>query len=114
MEFRVGGAWFYAMIGPKGDTTLCRVTYTAIDPFKSINNTAVFCDDAGLTNPDFPAMYWKIEFSHTNTVTTVRTVLTFTKEADMQTIISMGFQEGYTMGLANLEEYLKTRRIPEK
>jgi uncharacterized protein YndB with AHSA1/START domain len=107
MDFRVGGGWLYTMIGPKGDTTLCRVTYTTIEPLKSITSTSEFCDDAGLTNPDLPAMHWKIEFNHANALTTVKTGITFAKETDMQMIISMGFQEGYTMGLGNLEAYLK-------
>ena len=108
MEFSVGGAWFYAMIGPKGDKTMCKVNFTAIVPDKSFSSTTVFCDDAGHTNPDLPLMNWKVDFSYANGVTAVRTEISFNKQADMEAIIAMGFQKGYTMGLGNLEEYLRT------
>jgi uncharacterized protein YndB with AHSA1/START domain len=109
MEFSVGGSWLYTMIGPKGDNTVCRVSFTAIDPSKSFSSTAVFCDDAGETNNAFPAMYWKVFFSDTNGVTLVRTEISFSTEADMEKLVAMGFREGYTMGLGNLDAYLAGR-----
>jgi uncharacterized protein YndB with AHSA1/START domain len=107
MEFKVGGAWLYSMLGPQGYNTLCKVSFTAIDPSKSFSSTAVFCDDAGQPNLDLPAMYWQVVFSDADGVTTVRTEISFTNEADMEKLIAMGFKEGYTMGLGNLEIYLK-------
>jgi uncharacterized protein YndB with AHSA1/START domain len=106
MEFKVGGDWLYTMIGPQGDNTVCRVRFIAIEPSKSFSSTAVFCDAAGQPNPDMPAMHWKVIFSMTDGVTLVRTEISFDKEADLETIIAMGFKEGYTMGLGNLDEYL--------
>ena len=54
-------------------------------------------------------MNWRIGFSLTNTTTTVQAEITFAKEADMETIIKMGFQEGFTAGLDNLDHYLSTQ-----
>jgi len=39
----------------------------------------------------------------------VNITITFTKEADLQTILAMGFEEGFKMGLGNLDEYLQAR-----
>jgi len=39
----------------------------------------------------------------------VRVEISFAKEADMQAIIGMGFEEGFKMGLGNLDEYLAAR-----
>jgi len=109
MDFREGGYWLYAMIGPKGDTTLCKESFKTIVAKKSITNVVVFCDEAGNVNKDFPAMYWKKEFSQTGSETTVRVEIRFDTEADMETIIKMGFQEGFTAGLGNLDEYLSAQ-----
>ena len=109
MDFREGGLWLYCMIGPKGDRTWCRVDYKTIEPKKSIATTNVFCDEEGNINPDFPRMDWKKEFDQTGGVTTVRVEITFLTTADMETIIAMGFQEGFTAGLSNLDHYLSTQ-----
>ncbi|HEX9509412.1 MAG TPA: SRPBCC domain-containing protein [Puia sp.] len=109
MDFREGGLWLYCMVGPKGDRSWCRVDYKTIVPNKSITSTDLFCDEEGNKNPDFPCMNWRKEFSQTGNGTTVRVEITFAKEADMAMIIKMGFQEGFTAGLSNLDHYLSTQ-----
>jgi len=97
------------MIGPEGVGRWCRVDYKTIKPFKSITSTDRFCDEKGKENPDFPSMDWKKEFDPIDGGTTVRIEITFAKEADMEMIIKMGFQEGFTAGLSNLDHYLSTQ-----
>jgi uncharacterized protein YndB with AHSA1/START domain len=109
MDFKEGGLWLYSMIGPKGDISWCKESFKTIDPHKSITNSVCFCDEAGNENPDFPVMYWKKEFSQTGSDTTVTVEITFAKETDLETIIKMGFQEGFTAGLSNLDAYLSTK-----
>ena len=94
MEFEVGGLWHYAMIGPRGDKHLCKVNYTAIEPFKSFSGTEVIYDEAGSANPDFAVMYRKVSFSEVNGVTTVTTEISFDTVADMETMIRTGIREG--------------------
>jgi hypothetical protein len=48
-------------------------------------------------------------FKATGNDITVNIEITFDKEADMETIIKMGFQEGFTAGLDNLDDYLSTK-----
>lgn len=106
MDFREGGRWLYCMVGPEGDRNWCRVDYKTIDPYKSIVSVDMFCDEEGNENTDFPRMNWKKAFRQTGSSTTVTIELTFAKTADMETILKMGFQEGFTAGLGNLDDYL--------
>jgi hypothetical protein len=53
-----------------------------------------------------PAMNWLQQFRAAAHGTTVTVVISFPSDADFETIITMGFQQGFTMGLGNLDEYL--------
>jgi PhnB protein len=110
MDFREGGYWLYCMVGPEGDrNTWCKENYKKIGHLKSITNSVHFCDEVGNENLDFPTMYWSKEFNKTDDSTTVRVEITFDKEADLETIINMGLQEGFTAALSNLDHYLSTQ-----
>jgi PhnB protein len=108
MDFREGGLWLYNMMGPQGDNSWCKESYKTIVVNKRIVNDVNFCDEAAHVNADFPTMHWKKEFSEGSGETMVTVEITFDKEADMETIIVMGFKEGFTMGMDNLEEYFST------
>jgi uncharacterized protein YndB with AHSA1/START domain len=110
MDFREGGFWLYAMTGPKGDTSWCKENFKMINLQESITHFVFFCDEGGVENKEFPVMHWHKEFSTgDDNETTVSCEITFDKVEDMEKIISMGFQEGFTMGLANLDAYLRTK-----
>jgi len=106
MDFREGGYWLYQMIGPQGDNSWCKESYETIVLQKRIINAVNFCDEAGQITAAFPTMHWKKEFSAGNGDTTVSVEITFDKEADMEMIIGMGMQEGFTAALENLDQYL--------
>ena len=110
MDFREGGRWLYCMVGPEGDRTWCRVDFKTIEPQKSISTAVMFCDEAGNENPEFPKMYWKKEFSRTGSGTTVTIEITFPRTADMEKILAMGFEPGFTAGLNNLDDYLESHQ----
>jgi len=107
MDFREGGQWLYGMVSPEGEKNWCRVDYKTIELNKSITTVVMFCDEQGHENQDFPKMHWKKEFSQTNEGTTVNIEITFDQEVDMEMILKMGFQEGFTAGLDNLDEFLE-------
>lgn len=106
MDFRTGGMWLYCMAGPEGDRNWCRVDYKAISPQQSITSAATFCDEDGNINTEFPVMHWQKEFRETADGTTVHVDISFDREEDMEMIVGMGFEGGFTMGLNNLDEYL--------
>lgn len=106
MDFKPGGKWLYSMVGPEGDRNFCRVDFRTIDPNKNFATAVMFCDEAGNENTEFPKMYWTATFTQTSSGTAVNIDITFDKPEDMETFIKMGFQEGFTAGLNNLDEIL--------
>lgn len=106
MDFRVGGSWVYAMVSPEGMRHWNRVDFTAITPLKSFAATSIFSDEDGLPVPDFPTMHWFNEFIPTDSGSKVVVTIRFDKDADMQKIVEMGFEGGFSMALTNLDEIL--------
>ena len=104
LDFKPGGRWHYSMVGPKGERHWSLVEFKAIDPQRSFRTDCVFCDENGTTDDFGPAMHWYVEFSATPTGTMVNVTLTFDKEADLQKIVEMGFEGGFSMGLSQLDE----------
>ena len=106
MDFREGGLWLYNMEGPDGEKIYCRVDYKTIDPLKSFSGGDSFCDENGTVTSDMPSMQWFNRFSRTEAGSKVEVEITFATEADMNKIIEMGFKEGFTAALTNLDELL--------
>lgn len=105
MDFREGGSWFYAMIGPDGLAQWCRNDYKKIEPLKSFSGLDAFCDENGNINTDFPRTVWTNTFIENENTTTVNTLAQYASLADLEQIIALGFKEGFTMALGNLDEY---------
>lgn len=106
MDFREGGTWLYAMVGPDGEEHWSRADYQQIIPQKQFIAQDAFCDQHGTIIPDPPGMHWKSEFTSYGDTTTVRIEITFASEADLHKILEMGFEEGFKSGLNNLDEVL--------
>ncbi|HXB08684.1 MAG TPA: SRPBCC domain-containing protein [Puia sp.] len=109
MDFRAGGHWLYFMKGPDGSGMWCIVAFSAVAPNKSFSAESAFSDEAGNKNLAFPVMNWHNEFTDVEGITSVNVQISFATEADLQAIIAMGFEEGFKMGLGNLDEYLQER-----
>jgi len=106
-DFKLGGAWIYAMVGPDGTKSYCRADFKTIDPQKSFTATDAFCDESGVDHADLPHMHWKNEFIETESGTKVVTEITFPSEEELQKTLEMGFEEGFTAAHSNLDELLK-------
>jgi uncharacterized protein YndB with AHSA1/START domain len=107
LDFKPGGLWHYCMVGPNGDRHWCRVDFSAIDPQHSFNATSAFCDEHAVPNSTMPFMHWHTEFSASDTGSKINVTISFDKESDLRTIVEMGFETGFSMGLGNLDEILK-------
>jgi uncharacterized protein YndB with AHSA1/START domain len=107
LDFRPGGLWHYSMVGPNGDRHWCRVEFSAIDPQHSFKATSGFCDENAVPNNTMPLMHWLTEFSGTAAGSMIDVTISFDKEADLKTIVDMGFETGFSMGLGNLDEILE-------
>ena len=104
MDFKEGGHWLYAMVGPAGEKHWAIAEYKKIVPLKMFIGLDSFCDENGNKMPQPPGMDWKVEFEKTSTGTKVSVEITFASEKDLQTIVELGFQEGFSMAHDNLDE----------
>lgn len=106
MDFTVGGAWLYAMVGPEGQKHWSYVKFTDIEDGSRFAADSIFCDEDGNTLPDAPAAHWDNKFVAEGDKTKVVVDLTFDQEADIKMLVEMGFEGGFTMGLNQLDELL--------
>lgn len=109
MDFREGGFWLYSMTGPmEGEMAChwCRNDYTRIDEEKFFAGLDAFCDENGVINMEFPRTKWENTFTSNGKTTTVSIQATYNSLQDLEQIINMGFKEGFTMALQNLDDYL--------
>ncbi len=110
MDFREGGMWLYYMESPQGEKHYCLNHYKKIVPLKNFSGLDAFCDEKGNINTEFPRTVWNNTFIETsNDITTVSIVAQYEKLEDLEKIISLGFKEGFTMALGNLDQYLEAQ-----
>ncbi len=106
MDFKVGGRRFYAMISPEGQEHWAIQKYTSISSKNNFKFLNAFADKD--ENPDLPGSDWDLTFSELNGTTTVHISIYNESRERMEKMIEMGFKEGFTMGLNQLDELLKT------
>ena len=106
MEFKEGGDWLYVMAGPEGEEHWCRADFKSVSPMKSFEGIDAFCDPLEKINTDFPVVHWYLNFSEAKNKTTVSVEIAFDSLTDLEKYIEMGFKEGFTMALGNLDELL--------
>ena len=111
MNFKPGGHWLYAMVGPGGEKHWALMNYIAIDPLKGYDIEDAFCDEEGNLNSDLPVSRGRMSFSKTAYGTRVEFKMIYTTETDVQKIIEMGFEQGITMCLDQLEQLLKRQFV---
>ena len=108
MDFRPGGFWHYAMVSPEGEKHWSKASYISIVKEKSFTAKDGFCDENGTMDPTFPQNLWENNFSAKEDKTQIDVILTFDTLTDLEKIMEMGFKEGFTMSLQNLDELLLT------
>ena len=106
MDFKNGGHWLYAMIGPDGSKVWSKVSFSNVNT-QSFETAVIFCDENGNPVNSFGASsYWQIAMEQKEQVTTVNVTITFDDTASLEKLVAMGFEGGFTMGLNQLEELL--------
>ncbi len=109
LDFREGGFWLYAMVGPDNSVQWCRADYKKIEPLKSFTGLDAFCDEQGIVNTDFPTALWTVAFHQNQQSTIVDIVIAYESLADLEKYIELGFKEGFTMALGNLDQYIEAQ-----
>ncbi|WP_353129916.1 SRPBCC family protein [Parapedobacter pyrenivorans] len=108
LDLKVGGIWLYAMISPENEKMWCKADYKAIETNKLLSWLDAFCDENGNENTNKPRSLWTNNFTEEKGITTVSIALEHDKPEDIEMMIKMGFKEGLTMALGNLDELLPT------
>jgi uncharacterized protein YndB with AHSA1/START domain len=106
-DFRNGGFWHYAMVSPENEKHWGRFDYTSIDAPKSFEGADLFSDENGVRADDRPQTNWRVEFNKSGSGTLLVVEVTAAKTDTLEKILKMGFEEGFKMGLENLEDYLE-------
>src|ERR1700739_2040987 len=106
MDFKVGGRRFYAMVSPEGQEHWSIQEYTSISPKTNFKMLNAFADKD--ENPELPGSDWDLSFSEQNGTTKVSIAIYNESLARMEKMIEMGFREGFTMTLQQLDELLST------
>jgi uncharacterized protein YndB with AHSA1/START domain len=106
-DFKEGGEWLYAMVGPKNEKHWSKAEFKKIRDKKLLSWADAFCDENGKINTDMPQSVWANTFTEEGGVTTVDVSIKHDNYKDIEEILKMGFKEGFAMGLDNLEELLE-------
>ena len=107
MNFENGGTWNYAMVSPENEKHFAGIDYEEINPNRSIAWSDYFSDEKGIKNVEFPTTNWLIGFTGVEEGVKLTVNLHFASEKEMNTILEMGFEEGFKATLNQLEEILK-------
>ncbi|MEZ4802082.1 MAG: SRPBCC domain-containing protein [Gelidibacter sp.] len=104
MNFEVGGKRFYAMVSPDGHEGWILQEYTSISPKTNFKLHNAFADKD--ENPQLPGSEWDYTFSEQNGITNVHITIFNESRERMEKMIEMGFKEGFTATLKQLEAVL--------
>ena len=106
MDFKVGGKRFYAMVSPEGHERWAIQEYTSITPKTNFKMYNAFADKD--ENPELPGSDWDYTFTEKDGKTKVSITIYNESLARMEKMIEMGFKQGFTMSMTNLEDLLAT------
>jgi uncharacterized protein YndB with AHSA1/START domain len=107
MDFSPGGYWLYAMVSPENQRHWARMNYMAISHRRSFTVEDAFCDEDGTVNLELPVSRGQMTFTATANGTRVEFKLVYRTDEALRTIVEMGFAEGITACLDQLEALLK-------
>lgn len=108
LDFKEGGVWHYAMLGPNGEKHWGKATYKEIITQRSFTASDGFSDENGVLDPKLPETLWHCSFNTKGDKVRVKVILKFNKATDLEKTIKMGFLEGFTSGLNQLGELLSS------
>ena len=110
MDFREGGHWLYAMVGPEGQEHWTLANYETIQVQKKFTGLDAFADSEGNINKDMPQSKWDVTFTGKGPTTLVEFHITYDDLAQLEATLQMGFKEGLTMAMEGLDELLPLLR----
>ncbi len=121
MDFREGGKWHYAAVGPNGEEHWSITSYVKIEVPKMFLANDAFGDADGNINPQMPQSKWTMNFNDMarpddavgrGKNTLVHGIMQFPDLAQLEQTIAMGFKEGLIMAMENLDAMLAKQQNP--
>ncbi len=110
-DFSIGGYWLYAMVSPENEKHWGRMNYLSIDTYKNFQLEDAFSDENGIMNTDLPVSKGSNVFTATDKGTRVEFKMHYSTEEQLQTIVEMGFEQGITACLEQLNQLILNSRI---
>ncbi|MFY1045355.1 SRPBCC family protein [Chryseobacterium sp. GP-SGM7] len=111
LNFEEDGVWLYSMKGPEGEKMFSMLKYGEINEHRSFDGIDAFCDEDGKVDQNFPQTQWLIGFTGVEEGTKVSVNIHFQSEDDMKKQLEMGFEEGFKIGLNQLENIFNNLKI---
>ncbi len=105
MDFREGGQWLYAMVGPNGEEHWSIANYLKVADQQSFTAQDGFTDSEGNLNKDMPQSTWDTDFKAEDDHTVVTFNIKYPDLKDLEATIEMGFKDGLAMAAKGLDEY---------
>ncbi|MBX2951030.1 MAG: SRPBCC domain-containing protein [Leadbetterella sp.] len=106
MDFREGGSWLYAMVGPQGERHWSKAHYITIEKEKLFTQRDGFCDENGVMNAELPENIMENHFRPKGDKAQVDMILIFDDLADLEKTLETGFREGITTDFEQLDALL--------
>jgi len=107
MNFEVGGKRFYAMVSPEGHKGWIIQKYMSITPKINFTLHNAFADKD--ENPQLPGSEWEYTLSEENGITKASITIYNESLERLEKMMELGFKEGYTATLNNLERLLASK-----
>lgn len=103
------GIWHYAMVGPEGERHWSLSQFIRIDATHSFIQKGGFCDEEGIMNHELPQSTWEVIFTPIDEQTLVDCKIKYDTAEDLESYLKMGFQEGITICLKQLDDLLEQK-----
>jgi len=111
MDFREGGHWHYAMVGPEGQEHWAWAGFKDIQVQKKITGLDAFADAEGNINKALPQSVWEVSFNPQGIYTLVEINITYGDLAQLEATFQMGFKEGLSLAIEGLDELLPSYKL---
>lgn len=108
LDFRPGGKWHYCMRSPEGQESWGLTVYQEIDRPNGYVYTDFFADAEGNASDEMPQCVVTMTFIDLGDKTKVMSSAVYPTREDMETVKSMGVEEGINLFMDNLAAHLAT------
>lgn len=106
MNFTPDGIWKYNLISPEGEKHFGVLKYHEINLHRSFDFTEYFTDDKGEKIEEVPSGNWLVGVTGVEEGTKLTINIQYNSTEELQTILDMEFENGFTEVLNQLEELL--------